>query len=146
MGSLGKEAKKAVTPAKAERAAVHELVTAARVGSDELTGPYGSLNSITKQATPDFDFYRLSTGFGTDRHTRLTLDANKRFTDRTAIRVNALYAYEEVPDRGPADRERKGLAVSGLFLPTDRMQVVLDYYGLRARDNPDLGASEYANE
>ena len=49
MGSLGKEAKKAVTPAKAERAAVHELVTAARVGSDELTGPYGSLNSITKQ-------------------------------------------------------------------------------------------------
>jgi catecholate siderophore receptor len=55
------------------------------------------------------------------------------------VRVNALYGYEEVPDRAPADRERKGLAVSGLFLPTDRMEVVLDYYGFRARDNPDLG-------
>ncbi|NLD70632.1 MAG: TonB-dependent siderophore receptor [Limnobacter sp.] len=99
----------------------------------------GAINSITKQATPEFDFYRLSTGFGTDRHTRLTFDGNKRLSDRAAVRVNALYAYEEVPDRGPADRERKGIAVSGLFLPTDRMQVVLDYYGLRARDNPDLG-------
>ncbi|HRO60500.1 MAG TPA: TonB-dependent receptor, partial [Burkholderiaceae bacterium] len=99
----------------------------------------GAINSVTKQATPEFDFNRLSTGFGTDRHTRITLDSNKRLGDRAAVRVNALYGYEEVPDRGPADRERKGIAVSGLFLPTDRLQVVLDYYGMRARDNPDLG-------
>jgi catecholate siderophore receptor len=99
----------------------------------------GAINSITKQATTDFDFNRISTGFGTDHHTRITLDANKRISDKAAVRVNALYGYEEVPDRAPADRERKGLAVSGLFLPTDRMEVVLDYYGFRARDNPDLG-------
>ena len=99
----------------------------------------GAVNSITKQATTDFDYTRLSTGFGTDRHTRLTLDANKVFSDKAAVRLNALYGYEEVPGRGPADRERRGLALSGLFKPTDKLSVVVDYYGLRARDNPDLG-------
>lgn len=99
----------------------------------------GAINSVTKQATTDFDYAKLSTGIGTDRYTRTTLDANKVLSDRAAIRANLLYAYENVPDRAPADRERKGVAVSGLFLPNDRLQVVLDYYGMRARDNPDLG-------
>lgn len=99
----------------------------------------GAINSVTKQATTDFDYAKLSTGIGTDRYTRTTLDANKVLNDRAAIRANLLYAYENVPDRAPADRERKGVAVSGLFLPNDRLQVVLDYYGMRARDNPDLG-------
>ncbi len=99
----------------------------------------GAVNSITKQATTDFDYTRLSTGFGTDRHTRLTVDTNKVFSDKAAVRLNALYGYEEVPDRGPADRQRRGLALSGLFKPTDKLSVVVDYYGLRARDNPDLG-------
>lgn len=99
----------------------------------------GAINSVTKQATTDFDYAKLSTGIGTDRYTRTTLDANKVLNDRAAIRANLLYGYENVPGRAPADRERKGVAVSGLFLPTDRLQVVLDYYGMRARDNPDLG-------
>lgn len=99
----------------------------------------GAINSVTKQATTDFDFTRITTGFGTDHHNRLTLDANKVFSDKAAVRANALYGYEYVPDRAPADRERKGLALSGRFLPTDRLQFVLDYYGMRAADNPDLG-------
>ncbi len=99
----------------------------------------GAINSITKQASTDFDYTRLSTGVGTDRHTRVTLDANKVFSEKAAVRLNALYGYEEVPGRGPADRERRGLALSGLFKPTDKLSVVVDYYGLRARDNPDLG-------
>jgi len=99
----------------------------------------GAINAITKQATQDYDFARLSTGFGTDKHTRLTLDANQRFGDNAAVRANALYGYEEVPDRGPTDRERKGIALSGLFSPTEQLNVVLDYYALRAHDNPDIG-------
>ncbi len=100
----------------------------------------GAVNSVTKQATLDYDFAKLSTGFGTDRHTRLTLDTNQVLGDKVALRANALYGYEEVPDRGPTDRERKGLALSGLFLPSDGVDVVLDYYGMRAKDNPDLGS------
>lgn len=99
----------------------------------------GAVNSVTKQASTEYDFTKLSAGVGTDNHTRLTLDANKTLSDTAALRVNALYGYEGVPDRDPTDRERKGLALSGIFQPSDRLEVVLDYYGMRADDNPDLG-------
>jgi len=99
----------------------------------------GAVNAVTKQATMDYDFAKLSTGFGTDKHTRLTLDTNQILNDAVAVRANVLYGYEEVPDRAPADRERKGLALSGLFEVNDRFDITLDYYTLRADDLPDIG-------
>jgi catecholate siderophore receptor len=99
----------------------------------------GAINSITKQATTDFDFARISAGFGTDSHMRFTVDANRVFSEKAAVRLNALYGSEDVPGRSPADRERKGLALSAFFKPTDRLSVTVDYYGLRASDNPDMG-------
>jgi catecholate siderophore receptor len=101
----------------------------------------GAINAITKQATQDYDFAKISTGFGTDKHTRLTLDANQRFGENAALRANALYGYEEVPDRAPAERDRKGIALSGLLTPTEQLDIVLDYYGMRADDNPDIGGT-----
>ena len=44
-----------------------------------------------------------------------------------------------MPDRAPTDRERKGLALSGFWTPTDDLDITLDYYGLDADDNPDMG-------
>ena len=99
----------------------------------------GAVNSVTKQATTAYDYTRLSTGFGTDSHTRLTLDTNKVVNPDLAVRANLLYGYEEVPDRGPTDRERKGVALSTLWTPTDKLDLTLDYYGLRADDKPDMG-------
>jgi catecholate siderophore receptor len=61
-------------------------------------------------------------------------------SDTVAVRANLLYSYEEVPDRAPADRDRKGIALSGLFQPSDKLDITLDYYGLKAEDNPDLGS------
>lgn len=100
----------------------------------------GAINSVTKQATTDYDFTKISTGVGTDRHTRVALDANHVFSDNVALRANLLYGYEEVPDRAPTDRERKGVALSGLFKLNDKTDLIIDYYGLRAEDNPDLGS------
>lgn len=100
----------------------------------------GAINAITKQATTDYDFSRISTGFGTGKYTRGTIDTNQVLSEKFALRGNALYGYEEVPDRAPADRQRKGLALSGLYAPTSDLDIVLDYYGLRAHDNPDLGS------
>ncbi len=100
----------------------------------------GAVNSVTKQATMDYDFSKLSAAVGSDSHTRVTLDTNQVLSDKVALRANALYGYEEVPDRDPADRSRKGVAVSGLFLPSDKVEVVLDYYGFRGEDKPDLGS------
>lgn len=99
----------------------------------------GAINSITKQASPVYDFTKLQAGGGTDDYRRLTLDANKRINDDAAVRLNLLHAYEEVPDRSPADRERKGIALSGAYQVTDRLDIVADYYYLDAKDKPDLG-------
>jgi catecholate siderophore receptor len=100
----------------------------------------GGVNSITKQADTDRSFAKLSSGFGTDEHLRLTADLNHAFGEQFAVRANALYGYEKVPDREPADRERRGGAVSGRYVPTEALEIVLDYYGLRAEDNSDLGS------
>lgn len=100
----------------------------------------GAVNAITKQATTFLNFANVKAAAGTDDHVRVTGDINHAFSDTFAIRANALYAYEEVPDRGPADRERKGAALSAFFTPTDAFDATLDYYGLRAKDNPDVGS------
>jgi catecholate siderophore receptor len=100
----------------------------------------GAVNAVTKQATLDYDFTRISAGVGSDKHHRLTMDANKGFSDSFALRANVLTAGEDVPDRGPSRRRRDGLALSGLWELNSDLSVTLDYYGLRAKDKrPDLG-------
>ena len=100
----------------------------------------GAINAVTKQATLDYDFNRISAGIGTDSHHRVTMDVNKGFTDKFALRANALVAGEDVPDRAPSERKRTGLALSGLWEVNQDLSVTLDYYGLRAKDKrPDLG-------
>jgi catecholate siderophore receptor len=100
----------------------------------------GAINSITKQATTEYDFTKLSGAIGTDHHTRFTVDANHVVSDNVALRANLLYSAEDVPDREPADRERKGAALSGLFRINSDLSVLLDYYGFRGTDTPDLGS------
>lgn len=100
----------------------------------------GAINAITKQATLNYDFNKAAFGLGTDNYVRGTLDLNKIFTDQFALRANVLYADEDVPDRAPASRERKGIALSGLIEATKELSIVLDYYGMRAKDHPDLGS------
>lgn len=99
----------------------------------------GAINSITKQASTEYDFTTLSGIVGTDEYVRLTVDANQALTDTFAVRANLLYAYAEVPDRSTADRDRRGAALSANWAATDRLDVIVDYYGLDAEDNPDLG-------
>ena len=100
----------------------------------------GAINSITKQASTEYDFAKVSAAVGTDSHTRFTLDTNQVLGENVAVRANALYAYEEVPDRGPTDRDRRGVALSGFWAATDKLDVTVDYYGFEAEDNPDMGS------
>lgn len=100
----------------------------------------GAVNSITKQASTAYDFTRIDAGIGTDDYYRGTIDANFRLSDYAAVRVNGLYANEEVPDRNFSDRERWGGAISALIQPSDSVQILLDYYHLTANDIPDLGS------
>ncbi len=105
----------------------------------------GAVNAITKQATTDYDFIKGSVGIGSDRLVRATADVNVVAGENFAVRGNALYSYQRIPDRSPADRERKGLAVSGTYAPGEDFSFTLDYYGLRAKDNPDVAGYLDAN-
>ncbi len=100
----------------------------------------GAVNSISKQASLDYDFSEIEVGVGTDDFRRLTVDANIPLSDTAAIRINGLHAYQEVPDRGPAERKRDGFAVSGVIEPTDQWSFVADIYHLNAQGDTDLGA------
>ena len=100
----------------------------------------GAINAITKQATLDKDFSILSVGAGSANQKRVTADLNKGFGDHFALRANVLYSDEDVPDRAPANRGRKGVALSGLWERDRDLSITLDYYGLRTKDrSPDLG-------
>lgn len=100
----------------------------------------GAINAITKQATLDHDFERISVGVGSDSQKRVTADINKGFGDNFALRTNLLYGDEDVPGRSPSNRSRKGIALSGLYEASKDFSVTLDYYGLRTKDtSPDLG-------
>ncbi len=100
----------------------------------------GAVNGITKQANLDQDFGLLNTELGTDHHHRVTLDTNTRLTDAVAVRANLLHSDEDVPDRSPASRERKGGLLSLAWEATPELDVVADLYALDAWDMPDLGS------
>ena len=88
----------------------------------------GAINAITKKATTDYDFGIASIGLGSDRYVRATGDLNLAVNDKVAVRGNLLYAYQRVPDRSPADRDRKGAALSALFRPTEALEIIVDLY------------------
>lgn len=99
----------------------------------------GAINSVTKQASTEYDFTKLQGGLGDADYRRLTLDSNQTLGDDMAVRINLLHSYNEVPERAPADKERNGLALSGSYQATPALSVVADYYYLEAKDAPDLG-------
>ena len=99
----------------------------------------GAVNSITKQASTEYNFTELSGGVGTDNYYRATVDSNHVVSDTVALRANLLYSDEEIPDRDPAERDRTGAALSATFEATRDLTVIADYYYLDAQDKPDLG-------
>lgn len=100
----------------------------------------GAVNSITKQASTEYDFTKVRVGFGTDDSQRYSLDANQRINSDLAVRANVLYADKDIPDRSPANEERIGVALSAAWQSTEKLKLIGDYYYLDANDKPDLGS------
>ncbi|GAB6069135.1 TonB-dependent receptor [Thiomicrorhabdus hydrogeniphila] len=106
----------------------------------------GAINSVTKQASTEYDFTKIKGGIGTDDYRRYELDANHKFNDEFAVRLNLLDHSETVPDRSPAERKRQGFALSSVYEPSDKLQITADVYHLEANDKPDLGGYIKDNE
>lgn len=100
----------------------------------------GAVNSITKQASDEYDFNKVEAGIGTDSYRRISLDSNTIINDDLAVRANLMHNYKKVPDRGPNDIERNGAALSASYKATDKLKLVADYYYLSAFDRNDLGS------
>ncbi|MGB1091213.1 MAG: TonB-dependent receptor, partial [Oceanobacter sp.] len=100
----------------------------------------GAVNSITKQASTDYNFNKVEGSLGTDSHRRIAVDSNLPINDKLAVRANLMHSYEEVPDRSPADRERNGIALSAAYDLNSDIKIIADYYHLDAFDAPDLGS------
>lgn len=100
----------------------------------------GAVNSITKQASPDYHFNRLDASVGSDDHHRLVADSNVTINENNAVRINLLHADETTPDRDSIESSRKGALLSGFSQPTERLSMVGDVYYLQADDTPDLGS------
>ena len=66
----------------------------------------GAVNSVTKQASTDYDFNQVDLSVGTDNYGRVTTDSNIVLSEDAAVRLNLLLGTEEVPDRGFSDRKR----------------------------------------
>jgi len=99
----------------------------------------GAVNSATKRASTEYDFSKLSAAVGTDGHRRVTLDTNQVISYDSAVRANVLLSQENVPDRAPADRQRKGIALSATHQPSDDLEITADIYHFQGDDTPDLG-------
>ena len=100
VGSMPRDAKKVVSPAEAERAAVRELVKAARARGEDLTGPEGLLKSITKQVLESALQEEMSEHVGYDKHAvRGRNGGNSRNGTRikTVLTDNAGQVEIEVP-------------------------------------------------
>ncbi|GAA6135894.1 TonB-dependent receptor [Oceaniserpentilla sp. 4NH20-0058] len=100
----------------------------------------GAVNSITKQASTEYDFNKVEAGLGTDSYRRIALDSNQTVSEDLAVRANIMHTYKEVPDRGPNDMERNGVALSATYQASDKLKIIGDYYHLTAFDRNDLGS------
>jgi catecholate siderophore receptor len=101
--------------------------------------PGGAVNIITKKPNEEYNFYNLSTMFGTDHTFRTWTDINQVITPNFAVRANLMYNHNEVANRDFAEDERWGGQFAATWRLTETFKVTLDYYRLRSDGIPDWG-------
>jgi putative transposase len=100
MSSLEKTAKKALTPHEQDRAAVNELVRAARARGEDLTGPDGLLKTITKSVLESALEQEITEHLGYDKHAaegRNGANSRNGTRTKTVLTDNAGTVTVEVP-------------------------------------------------
>ncbi|OWT68209.1 MULTISPECIES: catecholate siderophore receptor Fiu [unclassified Achromobacter] len=108
-------------------------------GSDYgRSAPSGSINLNTKQAKLE-DSFDLSTGIGSARYKRGTLDWNRQLGDTSAFRLNVMGLDSDQAGRNQIENNRWGIAPSLAWgLGTDN-RVYLNFMHVRQTNVPDGG-------
>src|SRR5512132_442737 len=102
---LEKSAKRMLTPEEAERAAVRELVKAARARGEELTGPDGLLKSLTKQVIESALEEEMTDHVGYDKHAAA---GRNGANSRNGIRAKTVLTDNAGPVQVEIPRDREG--------------------------------------
>jgi len=104
MGSLEKRIKKTASPEEAERAAIRELVVAARARGEDLTGPDGLLKTLTKTVLETALEEELSEHLGYDKH---AVEGRNGANSRNGKRIKTVVtdAVGAVEIEAPRDRD-----------------------------------------
>jgi catecholate siderophore receptor len=96
----------------------------------------GTVNLVTKKPRTD-NFVTSSIGAGTDSYGRAAVDANYRFGDSGAFRLNVLRQDADVPGRDSVSQSHWGIAPSLAFGIGEVTSVNLDVYRYETDDVPD---------
>jgi putative transposase len=96
---------KTVTPAEAERAAVRELVKAARARGEDLTGPDGLLKMITKTVIESALDEEMAEHVGYDKH---AVEGRNRGNSRNGRRTKTVLTDNAGPVQVVVPRDRDG--------------------------------------
>ncbi|HET8699050.1 MAG TPA: TonB-dependent receptor, partial [Gammaproteobacteria bacterium] len=96
----------------------------------------GTVNLVTKKPRTD-NFVVTHIGAGTDSYARAAVDANYRFGDSGAFRLNLLRQEADVPGRDSVSQSHWGLAPSLAFGIGEMTNVNLDVYRYETDDVPD---------
>ena len=99
-----KAGKKTASPGDAERAAVRELVKAARARGEDLTGPEGLLKTITATVLEATLEEEMTEHLGYDKHHPPAGGAEGNVRNGTRAKTVLTEAAGEVPVRVPRDR------------------------------------------
>src|SRR6478735_10452696 len=105
MSSMPKQAVKAAKPAEAERAAVRELVKAARARGEDLTGPGGLLKMITKTVIESALDEEMAEHVGYDKH---AVEGRNRGNSRNGRRTKTVLTDNASPVQVVVPRDRDG--------------------------------------
>ena len=100
-----RKAKKTLTPEEVERAAVRELVKAARARGEDLTGPDGLLKAITKQVIEAALEEEMSEHVGYDKH---AVEGRNGGNSRNGTRPKTVLTDNAGPVQVEVPRDREG--------------------------------------
>jgi catecholate siderophore receptor len=109
-------------------------------------GQAGGVINLVSKTPKRADAYTLTGSVGTDNHTEITADLNKRVGENSALRVNLMKrdegSWRENPATGAEPEiDRGGIHVSYAFGMQTDDEFVLSHVQMRNRDIPDYGFS-----
>ena len=120
-----------------------ELINGANSAMSGAGSVGGNINLVSKTAR-ESDFSTLTLGAGTDGFGRATVDSNHDLGNGQALRVNAMFHRNDVPDRDVEEYKRWGIAPSFAIGLGSDTRLTLSYLHQHDENIPEYGLPYFA--